>query len=557
MSTTAIPTPSTRAETPASTQPTDWWRSAVIYQIYPRSFADGNGDGIGDFLGMIDKLEYLSTLGVDAVWVSPFYVSPQRDAGYDVANYTEVDPRFGELADFDRFLARAHELGIRVIIDLVPNHSSDQHEWFQAALAAGPGSPERERFMFRPGAGPHQELPPNNWKSVFGGGAWEPVGDGDWYLHIFDSSQPDWNWENPEVRDYFDEVLRFWLDRGVDGFRVDVAHALIKAAGLPDNTIERDIATAGGDKGPMWDQDRVHEIYQHWREVLDSYTDSPRIMCAEAWVSPAERMARYVRPDEMHQSFNFPFMLAGWQPERVREIIDESLSANNAVGATTTWVLSNHDVVRHASRLGLEPGSWPAGISADQPQPDAALGLARARALTLFSLALPGSMYLYQGEELGLPEHTTLSDEWRQDPSFHRTGGTETGRDGCRIPLPWDASLPANGFNTSGELWLPQPESYAALAAATQLNDPGSTWSFYHEALQLRHELGLGTLPLSWHSGENLAVLDASVGPVRVLINMGDSPAVLPEGEVLLGSDEAAVVANALQPNRAVWLRVE
>jgi alpha-glucosidase len=533
----------------------EWWRDAVVYQIYPRSFADGSGDGIGDFSGMISRVPYLQRLGIDAVWISPFYTSPQCDAGYDVADYVGVDPLFGTLADFDEFTRSLHEADIRVIVDLVPNHSSVDHEWFRAALAAGAGSPERARYIFRPGLGENAELPPNNWESVFGGSAWEPVGDGEWYLHLFDVGQPDFDWSNPDVADMFDDVLRFWLDRGVDGFRIDVAHGLIKADGLPDNTHARDLQAAGGDRGPMWDQDGVHDVYRRWRRILQDYPGD-RILVAEAWVSPADRMARYVRPDEMHQSFNFPFLLTGWSAAGLRTQIDASLAANRTVGATTTWVLSNHDVVRHTTRLGLPDGvPWTDGIGANDPQPDARLGLRRACALTLLELALPGSAYIYQGEELGLPEHTTLDDSARQDPNFHRTGGAQVGRDGCRIPLPWHAAAPALGFNTTGESWLPQPDAYAALAVDQQESDPTSTLSLYRRALQVRRVHTDPEARVEWNRADE-NVLDGTIGDLRVIVVFAGEPVELSqEGwQVALASGTHGVVDGRVAQDAAVWL---
>ncbi|GAA4672789.1 glycoside hydrolase family 13 protein [Frondihabitans cladoniiphilus] len=535
----------------------EWWRDAVIYQIYPRSFADSNGDGIGDFPGFTSKIPYLSELGVDAVWLSPFYVSPQADAGYDVADYRDVNPLFGTLADFDEFAATAHAAGIRVVVDLVPNHSSDEHEWFVAALAAGPGSPERARYVFREGRGENGELPPNNWQSNFGGPAWTRVPDGQWYLHLFDTKQPDFDWNNAEVADFFDDVLRFWLDRGVDGFRVDVAHGLIKAEDLPDQEEgETKKLEGGGNNGPMWDQEGVHEIYRRWHRVLAEY-DGDRLLVAEAWVSPPARLARYVRPDEMHQAFNFPYMVAGWEPARLRRVIDESIEANEGVGAPTTWVLSNHDVVRHASRFGLtDPTSWPRGISADDEQPDAALGLRRARAASLLMLALPGSAYVYQGEELGLPEATELPAEVRQDPSFARTEGADTGRDGCRIPLPWTREAPAFGFGPSPELWLPQPESYGPLAADQQVGVAGSTFELYRAALALRGEYELGSGSLSWNLSD-ASVLSFTNGEVLVVSNLGGSAVPLPtDATLLLSSDAAPAPAGELPSDTTVWLRL-
>ncbi|MDO9589966.1 MAG: alpha-amylase family glycosyl hydrolase, partial [Microcella sp.] len=375
-----------------STPGKEWWRSAVIYQIYPRSFADASGDGIGDLAGITDRLPALRELGVDAVWLSPFFRSPQRDAGYDVSDYCDVDPIFGTLADFDAMRDRAHTLGLRVIVDLVPNHCSSEHPWFQEALAAGPGSAERDRFMFRKGTGEHGELPPNNWQSVFGGNAWTRITEADgtpgpWYLHIFDSSQPDFNWKNPWVWEQFRQILRFWLDRGVDGFRVDVAHGLMKQEGLPD-IIEK--AEAAGladaisspDDVPYWAQPEVHEVYRDWHRVLAEY-EGDRVLCAEAWVEPLEKAALWVRPDEMHQAFNFSYLGTPWEAERLRSVIDESIAAFTGVGAPSTWVLSTHDVVRHTSRYGLSTyGATPAsGIGPNtEDKPDDELGLRRGRA---------------------------------------------------------------------------------------------------------------------------------------------------------------------------------
>ncbi|OKL54073.1 hypothetical protein BSZ39_06045 [Bowdeniella nasicola] len=481
----------------ASTYP--WWHSAVIYQIYPRSFASTAGP-LGTLAGVTKNIGYLADLGVDAIWLSPFYPSPQHDAGYDVADYFDVDPRFGTLADADEMISAAHEHGLKVIVDLVPNHTSEDHAWFQAALAAGPGSPERERYYFRDG-----DEPPNNWKSIFGGPAWTRVcdradapgspwqDDQQWYLHLFDTSQPDLNWENLEVHELFEQILRFWCDRGVDGFRVDVAHGLIKNPALPDYDGEIDMVQGSGeDRPPMFDQDGVHEIYRHWHDILAGY-DGDRMLVAEAWVDPPERLARYVRPDEMHQAFNFDYLVCPWDAQELRMVASQVMATFAAVGAPTTWVLSNHDVVRHASRLGLRTtGKGPNGIAAHDPQPDRELGLHRAKAATLLMLALPGSAYLYQGEELGLPEHTQLPDEVREDPAFLRTKGEEAGRDGCRVPLPWTAHEPGFGFSPTGETWLPQPEDWDRYAVDTQLSDPTSTLYLYRAALKLRRTWGLG-----------------------------------------------------------------
>jgi alpha-glucosidase len=536
-----------------------WWRDAVIYQVYPRSFADSDGDGMGDLPGITSHLGDLRDLGVDAVWLSPFYPSPQHDAGYDVSDYRSVDPRFGSLDDADKLIARAHAEGLKVIVDLVPNHTSSEHAWFQEALRAAPGSDARERYIFRDGKGPGGDQPPNSWQSTFGGPAWERVTEpdgtpGQWYLHLFDVTQPDLNWSNPEVRAEFVSVLRFWLDRGVDGFRVDVAHGLVKEQDLSDWT-QAPKVLGGLDVGPpppMWDQDGVHEIYQQWRSVLDTYPGG-RILVAEAWVTPAERLARYVRPDEMHQAFNFLYLDAPWSADPLRKVIDESLAANDAVGATTTWVLSNHDVVRHTSRLGYPVGhSRMHGIGAGDPQPDPALGLRRARAATLQMLALPGSAYLYQGEELGLPEHTRLPDEHRQDPAWFRSGRTERGRDGCRVPIPWEADAPSYGFGPSDESWLPQPPEWAEYALDRQRGVSGSTYEMYRAALRLRREYGLGGNGLTWVETPG-DVLAFRSGEVLVLTNFGSVPAELPVGARVLLSSEPLTGDGRVPTDVTVW----
>lgn len=532
----------------------EWWRDAVIYQVYPRSFADASGDGIGDLPGVTSRLDHLAELGVDAVWLSPFYRSPQADAGYDVADYRDVDPLFGTLADFDAMLARAHALGLRVIVDLVPNHTSDEHVWFQAALAAGPGSPERARYLFREGRGVDGTEPPNNWQSIFGGPAWTRTTDpdgapGQWYLHLFDSRQPDLDWEHPEVRAEFEDVLRFWLDRGVDGFRIDVAHGMVKAPGLPDwdghvsmiegsDDVEATDAVSGaGNQGPMFDQDGVHDIYRAWNRVLAEY-DGDRALVAEAWVEPLSRLTRYVRPDEMQQAFNFAFLATHWDAQALRTVVEASYRAADLVGAPTTWVLSNHDVVRHPSRLGLSsPGSRPNGIGHGDEQPDETLGLRRARCASLLMLGLPGSAYLYQGEELGLPDHTTLDDDLRQDPAFFRTGGVERGRDGCRVPLPWEAGEQGFGFSPTGVTWLPQPAQWASYALDAQRGVAGSTYETYRAALRLRRESDLGSGGMEWVHGLGEDVIAFVNRGVLVVANLGSTPVALPAGaEVLLAS---------------------
>ncbi|RKN08172.1 glycoside hydrolase family 13 protein [Streptomyces radicis] len=543
---------------------TDWWRHAVIYQIYPRSFADSDGDGMGDLRGITARLDHLADLGVDAVWLSPFYRSPQADAGYDVSDYRDVDPLFGTLADFDALVARAHGLGLRVIVDIVPNHSSDEHPWFREALAAGPGSPERARYMFREGRGPGGDLPPNNWRSTFYGPAWtrvtEPDGTpGQWYLHLFDSKQPDFDWGNEEVRAEFDDILRFWLARGVDGFRVDVARGLVKAEGLPDHPVEYQHSghpAPDGSRTPLLDQPGVHEIYRRWRAVLDAFGPG-RVLVAEAHLRPPSRLAAYVRPDEMHQAFNFEYLDCPYRAADLRLVIQESLDAYGAVGAPATWVLNNHDDVRHVSRFGLPTGTpTDDGIGPRDPQPDLALGARRARAATGVMLALPGAAYLYQGEELGLPEHTGIPDEARQDPIFARSGGRAAGRDGCRVPLPWRNGEPAYGFSPTGRTWLPQPADWGPYAVESQRGVEGSSYELYRAALALRTKHNLGAETFHWVELPGAAdeVIAFRVGDILVVATVGDAGVRLPAGEVVLAT--GPLTSDTLPPDTTVWLKV-
>jgi len=489
--------------------PGPWWRDAVIYEIYVRSFADGDGDGLGDLAGIRSRLPALADLGVDAVWLTPFYPSPQADGGYDVADYCDVDPRFGTLDDLDDLVATAHDLGLRVLIDIVPNHTSVEHEWFRAAVA-GPGAPERDRYLFRPGRGPEGDEPPNDWRSVFGGPAWTRITEADgspgpWYLHLFDGSQPDLDWTRDEVREAFDEVLRFWLDRGVDGFRIDVAHGLAKDPAMPDigGRFARGGVAAEGH--PHWDRDEVHDIYRRWRRVIDAYAGD-RVFVAEAYLGGAHRLARYLRPDELHTAFNFDLLLAPWDADAFRGAIDDSIEHLAAVGATPTWVLSNHDMVRHLTRYS-----------------GGEVGRRRARAAALLLLALPGAAYLYQGEELGLPEVTDLPDAARQDPTFHRTKGREPGRDGCRVPIPWEGDEPSYGFGPTAASWLPQPADWAGLGRREQAEDPTSMLSLYREALRLRRPLP-GPDEFAWIDAPSGVLAFGRGDGFSCVVNMGDDP---------------------------------
>jgi alpha-glucosidase len=538
-----------------------WWRHGAVYQIYVRSFADGNGDGTGDLAGLRSRLSYLRDLGVDAIWVNPWYRSPLSDGGYDVADYREIDPRFGTLADAEAFIGEAHDFGLRVITDVVPNHTSVEHRWFQEATASPSGHPSRARYHIRRGRGPDGSQPPNNWTSVFGGSAWSRLADGEWYLHLFGTGQPDLNWTNPEVRAEFVSVLRFWLDRGVDGFRVDVAHGIAKDMTYPDMTGTSELleVTSLTDH-PYWDRDDIHDIVREWHRVLDGYTaidGRPRMMVAEAWVTDQERVARYLRPDEYQQSFDFLFLETPWDEGAMRDTITSSHAASSSVGSTTTWVLSNHDVVRHATRYGLPPRTnWRTWLL-DGPHDllDAEAGLRRARAATLLMLALPGAAYLYQGDELGLPEVWDLPVEVLDDPVWEQSGHTRKGRDGCRVPLPWTRGGPSRGFGSS-EPWLPQPAGWGSRSVEAQTGVAGSTLELYRTALEVRRAILAADEHLTWvDAAPGVLAFERGSG-VQCWVNFGPEAVELPPREVLLSSCDPAdgALPGSLPPDAAAWL---
>ncbi|MFE2826602.1 glycoside hydrolase family 13 protein [Streptomyces sp. NPDC059271] len=538
-----------------------WWRHAAIYQIYVRSFADGNGDGVGDLAGARDRLPYLRELGVDALWFTPWYVSPMADGGYDVADYRDIDPVFGTLAEAESLITEAHAQGLRVIVDLVPNHCSDRHPWFQEALAGGPQTPARDRFWFVPGRGEHGELPPNDWESYFGGPAWTRVVEadgtpGDWYLHMFAPQQPDLNWEHPAVRAEFEDILHFWLRRGVDGFRIDVAHGLAKKPGLPDVGPAPDPTDL-----PYQDVDDVHEVYRSWRKILDAY-DGERTFVGEVWLPTAEQFARYLRPDELHSAFNFEILCAPWDARVLREVVDGTLAAHAPVDAPPTWVLANHDTIRHVTRYGREDTSFDMSDKRLLDPSDTGLGRRRARAAALLTLALPGGVYVYQGDELGLPEVQDLPDELLQDPTFVRSGGTDRGRDGCRVPLPWTAGGPSLGFSPAGATaapWLPQPTDWDGLAVAAQQDDPDSVLNLYRAALSLRRTR-LTPLPetLTWTESAADVLSFTRADGFHCLTNLSPTPQPLPrDTEVVLASgplEEDADGRVTVPGDTTVWL---
>jgi len=526
-----------------------WWTGAVFYQVYVRSYADANGDGVGDLRGITDRLGHLAELGVDAIWLTPFYPSPMVDHGYDVADPRGVDPLFGDLAAFDALLARAHDLGLRVTIDVVPNHTSDLHEWFRAAAAASPGDPARSRYIFRDGSGVDGSEPPNNWPSTFGGPAWTRLPDGQWYLHLFAPEQPDLNWNNPDVVADLDTTLRFWLDRGVDGFRIDVAHGMSKPAGLPDLSPEvlHGLHSMADVADPRFDDDGVHELHRGLRRTLDDYPGAMAV--GEIWVKDDQRLSRYIRPDELHLAFNFRLLEADWDATEMRTAVDHSLRSVAGTGTPACWVLSNHDRPRHVTRYG-----------------GGDVGLRRARAAALLQLSLPGVVYIYNGDELGLPD-VDLPDEVLQDPIWERSGHRERGRDGARVPLPWAGTAPPYDFSADSSPWLPPPEGWGGLTVQAQRDDPGSTLNLYRRALRIRRTWRDRPAVAPGADVQWLDLPEGAFGFVRAdgvicVVNTGAEPIPLPDGDLLLTSGQLASLPAGservgdlvLPPDTAAWL---
>ncbi len=531
----------------SSTRAGQWWRDAVVYQVYVRSFADANGDGVGDLAGVLERLPYLRDLGVDALWFSPWYPSPMADSGYDISDYRSIDPAFGTLLEAERLIGEARALGIRTIVDIVPNHVSDQHPWFQAALASAPGSPERARFWFRPGSGANGEVPPNGWQSIFGGSAWTRTDDGEWYLHLFAPEQPDLNWTHPDVWEEHEDVLRFWFDRGAAGVRIDSAALLVK-----DPELAEDVPHAGPGEHPFSDRDDLHEIYRRWRAIADGY-DEQRVLVGEIWLPDAERFARYLRPDELHTAFNFDFLGCPWEADRMRQSIDSALAAHAPVDAPATWVLSNHDVTRPVTRYGRADSSFAFESKRAGTPTDLERGARRARAAALLAMALPGSMYVYQGEELGLPEVEDIPNDRRQDPMWLRSGGVDPGRDGCRIPIPWSGDHPPYGFSADGaHTWLDQPDGWAALTVAAESEDPASMLSLYRAGLRLRKTAPWGAGEFTWiPSGDDVVAF--ARGRFACLVNFGSEPVALPpDAEILIASND--LEGGAVSHDTTVWL---
>jgi alpha-glucosidase len=533
-----------------------WWRDAVVYQVYVRSFADGNGDGTGDLAGVRSRLPYLRDLGVDALWFNPWYPSPMADSGYDVADYRSIDPSFGTLEEAERLIGEALDLGIRTIVDVVPNHVSDQHAWFLAALDAPIGADERARFWFRPGSGEHGEIPPNGWQSIFGGPAWTRTKDGDgvpgeWYLHLFAPEQPDLNWMHPDVWREHEDVLRFWFDRGVAGIRIDSAALLVKDPALAEERTDHD---AG--EHPFTDRDELHAIYRRWRAIADSYPQ-PRVLIGELWLPDAERFARYLRPDELHTAFNFDFLSCPWEPTALRTSITSTLNAHAPVDAPATWVLANHDVTRAVTRYGRTDSSFSFEAKREGTPTDPALGYRRARAAALLAMALPGSMYIYQGEELGLPEVEDIPAERRQDPMYFRSAGMSPGRDGCRVPMPWMGTEPPYGFSPEAGVrtWLDQPADWAALTVAAEADNPTSMLALYRAGLRIRRSDVIGAGAFGWLPSDPEILAFGRGDKFACVTNLGAGPADLPRGSTVLLSSNP-VEGGQLPQDTTAWLRL-
>jgi alpha-glucosidase len=522
-----------------------WWRDAVIYQVYPRSYADADGDGIGDIDGIRAHLGHLSDLGVDAIWMSPWYPSPMADAGYDVADFRDIDPVFGTLAGAEALIAEAHAAGIRTIVDIVPNHISSEHPWFKAALAS-PDAPERDYFWFRDGLGPDGAEMPTQWRGEFGGDTWTRAPDGQWYLHLFTPEQPDLNWDHPDVRAEFESILRFWFDRGVDGIRIDSAALLLKDPALPE--------VREGSPHPFHDLDEVHEVYRGWRRVADSYEN--RALIGEVWMPEVERFANYLRPDELHAAFNFDFLGCAWDPRLMRESIDRTLHAHEAIGAPATWVLSNHDVTRHVTRYGRAETTFSFDNNLDGTPVDLELGTRRARAAALLTLSLPGSTYVYQGDELGLWENETIPVDQLQDPMYGRRGHS---RDGCRVPLPWSGDESPFGFSPDdapAAPWLPQPAEWKDRTVQAQTGDPSSMLELYRAAISLRRrEPGLHDASFTWLEAAPGVLAYTRGSEFACVLNLSAAAVPLPGHQTCLIAS-SPLEGELLPPETAVWLRL-
>ena len=515
-----------------------WWRDALVYQVYVRSFADSDGDGIGDLPGIRSRLDQLAALGIDAIWLNPCFPSPQRDHGYDVSDYFAIHDEYGTLDDFDELLAAARDRGIKIMMDLVPNHCSSEHEWFRAALNAPPGSPERARFFFRDGLpnddDPHG-APPNNWAAACGGSAWTRASGDDpqWYLGTFTPHQPDLDHRNSDVMKMFADMLEFWFDRGVEGFRVD---AIVPVGKPPDLPAQPPVPEGTGMLQVAWEnpynnfRPEGHEIWKEFREIVDDYErrhpGRSLPLVAEAYMNGRPDLVRqYVNDAEFRGAFAFDLMLARWTKPAIEQALSDTFDLIET-GHTATWTLNNHDAQRVVTRLGRDNADADANtgenmLDVDWNEVVVDLGLRRSRALVSLMMAMPGAFYLYAGEELGLPEVLDIPADRREDPVFHQTGGQRIGRDGCRIPLPWTDDPATNfGFSTlpegvrqAPEPWLPQPEWWGSLAVDEVDGQEGSTLELYRELVAARREHALP-------QGRVAAVV--ALGPGLVAVRRGD-----------------------------------
>lgn len=520
-----------------------WWQQGVVYQIYPRSFQDSNGDGVGDLAGIERRLDYVASLGVDAIWLSPIFPSPMADFGYDVADYCDIEPMFGDLAAFDRLIAAVHARGLKLILDFVPNHSSDQHEWFKASRSSR-DHPQRDWYIWRdaaPGGGP-----PNNWISDFGGSAWTwDATTRQYYLHAFLKEQPDLNWRNPDLRAAMMDVLRFWMDRGVDGFRIDVLWHIVKAEGLPDNPLNPDWTPARTERDRViqrysTDQPEAHAIAAEMRALADSYGD--RVLIGEIFL-PNDRHARWygtVERPEVHLPFNFQLIENGWDAETLRHVI-AAYEASLPAHGWPNWVFGSHDAPRIAARIGD----------------------AQARVAAMLLLTLRGTPTLYQGDELGIGKVEIPPDNIR-DPQHFRQPLLDIGRDRSRTPMPWDRSLNA-GFTTA-DPWLPLNSDWAARNVAAQNGDPSSLLAFYRRLLALRRAtpaLSIGSY-VSAASDTGVLAYERVQGSDRLLIvlNLTPDPRALqlPDAmaiEAILASTHESVGDPAiLRGNEGIILRL-
>ena len=539
----------------------NWWRQAAIYQIYPRSFADNDGNGIGDLKGVTAKVDYLASLSLDAVWLSPFYPSALADGGYDVDDYRNVDPKLGTLADFDEMLVALHGAGIRVFVDIVPNHSSNLHQWFKDAIAAEPGSSERARYIFRDGRGASGEIPPTDWPSHFAPSAWthESTWGGkhnQWYMHWFAPEQPDWNWDNPEIEADFLTTLKFWADRGVDGFRVDVAHALKKDLSEPLRmraTMEYEAPQTLDGTGILMDRNEVFEVYRSWRKLFNTY-DPPRVAVAEANVHPS-RMPLYASEETLGQSFDFRFIDAAFSARTYKDCVSQSLELAKKNNSSTTWTLGNHDQMRYATKLGLHPivdrNEWL--LSNGQSHPvDFEIGTRCSVAGNLFILALPGCTYIYQGDELGIHEVADIPVDQIQDPVYLRNLKQAKGRDGARVPLPWTRGGTNFGFG-AGTPHLPQPQWFGDFSVEAESGVAGSPLEIFRKALKLRRELQCAE-EITWHQTSSEDVLHFSrPNGWNCITNFKAHKYSLPAGEVILSS--SPIVDGKISAGTTVWFK--